>query len=208
MQFVTPLAQSKSSALMRVQDLVARGYTSYTSGTVSLEKMRNLIRKLHHQYAIGAKPALRMRRKLQGQANALLVLYSRHGDERVQWLLLATPGKGLENEHMQNVMIKRLHWLDYELVRYAKQGRTCWTWRREKTEQANFYIALDSVLKKHQLGYVEKVLQMAAHQPGFHGVRAQNKLLFSHACAHGYTGPLPTLFYLQKVSHGERLHID
>ena len=208
MQIVTPLSQSKTAAMIRVQDLASRGYTRYINGTVALEKLPKLVRKLHMKYSIAATPAQRMTRKSKGFANAILVLYFRHGDATVQWMLLATSGAGMESESMQDVSIKRLHWLGYEFVRHATRGRVVWTWRRPKVAQTEFYAALDEYLGKKYSNAVEKLLQLAANQPGFHGVREQNKLLFAHAVSRGYTGPLPILFYVQKVKHGEPFRIE
>jgi hypothetical protein len=51
------------------------------------------------------------------------------------------------------------------------------------------------------------LLQRVANQPGFRGVREQSKRLFEEARRHGHTGNLPNLFYVQKISHGERLDL-
>lgn len=192
----------------RVLDIVPRGYTRYMCGVIKLEKLRHFVQKMHLKYGVCATPAQRLTRKSKDIANALLVLHLRQGESDVQWLLLATQGEGLEAEALQDVTVKKLNWLGYELVRYASKGRTVWTWRRPKSAQADLYAALNSYLSMRSMPAVAKLLQVVANQPGFHGIRQQSKELFAHAIRHGYKDELPALFYVQKMSHGERLRID
>ena len=42
----------------------------------------------------------------------------------------------------------------------------------------------------------------------FHGVREQSWALCQFAWQHGYREELPFLYYVHKVSHGERLLLD
>jgi hypothetical protein len=46
-----------------------------------------------------------------------------------------------------------------------------------------------------------RTLQRIANQPGFHGVHAM--ALFAFATNSGYEGPLPQLFFVQKLPHGK-----
>ena len=202
----TPIATCKTAALARVLDSVPKGYTRWTSGTVNSEKVVALAAKFHRIYGIGLSPGKRLTRRHHGQANCLLVIYWPENSLTAHWLLLATPGEGLESERWVGVADKpRLVWLGYELVRYASRGKTIWTWRRTKTEMAEHYALLNDHFRRHQLTAVEALLQRLARQPGFHGVREQSWTLFQYALSRGYVGELPHLYFLQKVSHGERL---
>ena len=202
----TPISRSKTAALSRILDCVPKGYYRYTFGTVAAEKAEALARKFHVQYGIGCTPAQRITRKGKGLANVVLVVFWPEGVERVEWLLLATDGVGLENERLREVAEKpRLAWLGYELVRHASRGRTAWTWRRPKQEMAELHALLASQLSQRRYAAVAGTLECIARQPGFHGVRTQSWKLCEEARRHGYQGPLPQLFYLQKVSHGERV---
>ncbi|WP_374483755.1 hypothetical protein [Zoogloea sp.] len=58
--------------------------------------------------------------------------------------------------------------------------------------------------RRHHAAVVE-TLERIARQPGFHGVRQQSWTLYQEARRRGYLGPMPQLFFLQKISHGERL---
>ena len=202
----TPVARNKTSALTRILDSVPKGYTRWTAGTVKPDKAVTLANKFHRLYGIGLTPAQRLTRKHHGRANCLLVLYCPPDAVEVHWLLLATPGNGLEAERWTDVAAKpRLVWLGYELLRRTINGKTAWTWRRPKTEMAELYALLQEHLKRHQRSTVEALLLRISHQPGFHGVREQSWALFQHAFKQGYGGELPHLFFVQKVTHGDKL---
>lgn len=205
MAATTPIARSKTAALARILDNVPRGYSLYTAGSVAAAKASALASKFHRLYGIGASPAQRRTRKSKGQANALLVMYWPEAAEQVEWVLLATVGSGLEQERLKEVTQARLTWLGYELVRHPQRGRASWTWRRPKQEMRDLYALLSDQLRRHHFGPVADTLTRVARQPGFHGVREQSWQLLQFALQNGYPGELPFLFYLQKVSHGDRL---
>lgn len=206
----TPIARNKTSALARVLDALPKGYTRWTAGTVKPDKAIALANKFHRLYGVGLTPAQRLTRKHHGQANTLLVLYwppvTDEVNSVVHWLLMATPGSGLEAERWFEATAKpRLLWLGYELVRQPKRGQTAWTWRRPKAQMAELYSMLNEHLRKHHHNAVRALLERVAHQPGFHGVREQSWALCQHARSLGHAEELPHLFFVQKVSHGERL---
>lgn len=207
----TPIATSKTAALSRVLDGVSRGYTRHIGGVTTADKAVAVANKLHKLYGIGCTPAQRITRKGKGQANTLLVMYWPAGAAQVDWLLLATPGTGLieTRERLLDVTGKpRLAWLGYELVRYGARGVTRWTWRRPKAAMADRYVRLGEQLKRRDNGAVADILAEIARQPGFHGVREQSWALCQFAWQHGYREELPFLYYVHKVSHGERLLLD
>lgn len=247
----TPLSTSKSAALSRVLDLVARGYIRYTAGQVPAAKLLSLLRKFHDKYGVGCSPAQRITRKQRGLANAALVLFLPAADEAnveilsqdqaqevvqtlvqdvtpalmqkrmqelmqklmsdahpVEWLLMVTPGHGpvTEMEALKPVTEKpKLIWLGYELVRHATRGKISWTWRRSKAEVADWYASLGEQLATRKWSNVAEILARIARQPGFAGVRKQSWELMQFARRRGYSGELPFLFHVQKMSHGARL---
>lgn len=204
----TPIARSKTAALSRVLDSIPKGYTRYTCGEVAASKAIALATKFNAAYAIGATPAQRLARKSKGRANSLLVMYWPEFAEKVEWLLISTPGNGLEGEILKDVKEKpRPLWLGYELVRRAERGKTAWTWRRPKNEMAELYGLLDEQLTRHHHSAVMETLRRIAKQPGFHGVREQSWQLSQFARQRGFPGELPFLFYVQKVSHGDKLKL-
>ena len=211
MPAATPISTSKTAALSRVLDGVSRGYTRCIGGVTTPEKAVAVANKFHRLYGIGCTPAQRITRKSKGLANALLVLYWPDGAAQVHWLLLATPGTGLigEREKLLEVTGKpRVQWLGYELVRYGARGVTRWTWRRPKAAMADWYALLGEHLKRRDTGALVDILAAIARQPGFHGVREQSRALCQFARQRGYREELPFLYYVHKVSHGERLLLD
>ena len=209
MRKTTPIARSKTAALSRILDLIPKGYTRYTTGKVSVSKAARVIQKFHDRHHIGATPGQRLLRKRQGKANALLVLYWLHEAETVDWLLLFSPGELASPETLSEVTAKpRLVWLDYELVRYANRGATSWTWRRTKAEMQETYALCNDALHRHRPAVLEAALTRMANQPGFHGVREQTLTLYRWLTQHGYFNPCPPLYYVQKISHGERWLVE
>lgn len=204
----TPISGTKSQALTRIIDLVGRGYTRYMSGNIKAAKVAHLANKFHQMFCIGATPAQRITRKKHGIANTALVIYVPEAADRVNWLLLATAGSGLEAETLVDVTDrKRLQFAGYEIVRYPFEGRTRWTWRRPKAEMAEHYILLADLAGKRAWGAVGELLTRLANQPGFHGVREQTWALCQEARRRGYSGDLPHLYYMQKIAHGESLRL-
>lgn len=234
----TPLSRSKTAALSRVLDNVPKGYIFYTAGECPAWKAMALLRKFHKLYGIGCTPAERLTRKTKGLANTLLVLHWPSEMEtglklkppadslavspfdltvdasttgKVRWLLLVTEGAGPvhDMEKLGSVLEKpRLSWLGYELIRHSVSGKTAWSWRRSKVEMESLYRLLDVQLGCRHFNAVAETLARIARQPGFAGVRAQSWKLCEHARQRGFDGPLPHLFFVQKVSHGERVVLD
>ncbi len=208
MPLSTPVSQNKTAALSRVLDSIPKGYTRYTSGAVVAKKATGLAQKLHDRHGIGRTPAQRITRKKHGRANALLVLYWPEGADRVEWLMLFTAGELDSPEQLLDVTDKRrLTWLNYELVRHSTRGTTSWTWRRPKQEMSELHALLAEQLTRRHYGAVTETLQRIARQPGFHGVRTQSWALCQEARRRGYPDELPHLFYVQKLSHGDRLSL-
>jgi hypothetical protein len=208
---VTPISQTKTQALARVLASVTHGYTRVCTGTVPPERLSALAAKFDAHYGIAHTKGQRVMNKRAGRANTLFAAYAppdeyRVENERLPWILLATHGEGVEAERWQDV-IDRPVWLDYQLCRHNDAGQVRWTWRRTSAEMTQLYAELGEDLARQRHGQVAWTLQRIANQPGFHGVRAQSMALFAFATSRGYEGPPPTLFFVQKVSHGKALLI-
>jgi hypothetical protein len=173
---------------------------------VAREKVQHLVEKLHSIHQIAASPAQRIMRKQRGQANAALVLYLSEWSDKAHWMMLFTAGELNAHEKLYSVFDKpRMAWQGYELTRYSYQGGARWTWRRAREEMQEYYVMLDHHAKRHCWDSVRELLERAARQPGFHGVREQSWRLCQEAHKRGYPGELPFLYYITKVSHGERI---
>lgn len=202
----TPVSRSKSAALARVIDSIPRGYTRYTTGSISADRVQHLVRKLHRIHAIAAPASTKASRKARGQANAVLSIYCPPDATKADWLMLFTAGELNANEKLCDVDERpRLSWLGYELSRHTSAGPARWTWRRPSDEMRDLHALLDEHLKRRTMNSVQELLERAARQPGFHGVREQTWRLCEEARRHGYQRELPPLYYLQKINHGERI---
>lgn len=205
----TPISRSKTSALARVLDSLPKGYTRYTSGVVSVDKAARLIKKLHDRHGVGCTPGQRTTRKQRGRANALLVMFWPTEGQHAYWLMLFTPGELDSPEQLQDVALRpRLQWLGYELIRHTDRGKEAWTWRRPKQAMAEHHAVIAELSNKRQTEQLASFLQILANQPGFHGVRAQTWSLFGEALKRGFPKErLPHIFFVSKVSHGDKLPI-
>ena len=208
----TPISQTKTQALARVLASVTHGYTRVCMGTVPPERLSALAAKFDARYGIAHTRGQRVVNKRAGRANTLFVAYSppdeyRVENERLPWMLLATPGEGVETERWQDVRDRPV-WLDYQLCRHNDAGEVRWTWRRTSAEVINLYAELGEDLARRRHEQVIRTLQRIANQPGFHGVRTQSAALFAFATSRGYNEPLPPLFFVQKVPHGKPLVIE
>lgn len=202
----TPIARTEAAALSRIVFAVSKGSSRYTSGTISADKAEYLANKFHRLHGIAATPSQRYTRKRKGLANGTLVMYWPEEAKTVHWLLLFTDGELNSHEKLRHVEVKpRLQWIRYELYRYTMKGRLSWSFKRPKGDMEALVGLLHELLNKRQHNAVERLLEQAAKQPGFRGVRNQTWELTQIAKKHGYSRELPFLFYIQKISHGDRL---
>jgi len=213
MHTYTPISPTPAASLARILDNIPKGYTRHTCGVIKAEKIRKLVEKFRTRHSIHASPEQRFNRKKKGKANALLTVYLPPAKEdaavmtvsdTVPWLLQFTSGELDSPETLTDVTDKpRLQWLGYELVRHAFRGKTSWTWRRSKEKMEGLSGLLVEKCDRRQWREVERFLQHAASEPGFHGVREQTYQLCQAAQQRGYDGPIPHLYYMQKIKHGE-----
>ena len=73
---------------------------------------------------------------------------------------------------------------------------------------ADWYALLGDQLARRQVSAAAQTLEMICRQPGFAGVREQGRELCLFARARGFKRDLPTLFFMQKISHGERMKLS
>jgi len=208
-----PISSTPAASLTRILDNVPKGYTRYTFGTIKADKIRKLVEKFRIRHSIHASPEQRFNRKKKGKANALLTVYlpvhNTDADamtisDAVPWLLQFTSGELDSHENLLDVTDKPcLQWLGYELVRHAFRGKTSWTWRRSKEKIEGLFGMLAELCHRQQWREVERFLQRAASQPGFHGIREQTYQLCQIAQRRGYNDPIPHLYYMRKIKHGE-----
>lgn len=202
----TPKSTTTAAALSRILANASQGYSRYTSGSIAASKVTHLAQKFHRLHAIGASPSQRHTRKKKGLANALLTIYLPPGADTASWLLQFTYGELGSHERLREATQKpRLTFLSYELVRRSARGKVGWTVRRAKEEMAALHSLLSELCHKRNWRDVARLLKRITAEPGFAGIREQTKALQRAAVQLGYRGTLPRVYYLHKVSHGERL---
>ncbi len=203
----TPISPTKTQALIRVLSAVTHGYTRVCAGTVSQARLNALAAKFDTLYGIAHTKGQRVQNKRKGRANTLFAVYRPKDQflaegEKLHWILLATEGAGMEGERLAHVH-DRPTWLDYELCRHNDLGEVRWTWRRTYSEVAALYAELREHLNTQRYDEIGRLLERVARQPGFHGVRSQALQIFAYAMHRGYRGPIPHLYFVQKMSHGD-----
>jgi len=207
-----PISPTPAASLVRILDNVPKGYTRYTCGIIKADKIGALVDKFRIRHGIHINAAQRFNRKKEGHANALLTVYFPAPknnaaavtiSEPVPWLLQFTQGELDSREILSDVTQKpHFQWLGYELIRHTFQGKTRWTWRRSKADMEGLFGQLGELCNRRQWREVERFLQSAANQPGFHGVREQTYRLCQAAKLRGYDGPIPHLYHMRKIKHG------
>jgi hypothetical protein len=202
----TPISPTKTQALSRVIAAVTHGYTHVCTGHITPVRLPALVAKFDSLYGIAHTKGQRVQNKRKGRANTLFAAYRPPDQylaegERLPWILLATEGTGLEHERLTHVHDHPV-WLDYELCRHNDMGEIRWTWRRRHSEMAQLYAELREDLNTQRYGEIGRMFERIARQPGFHGVRSQALQLFAFALSRRYRGPIPQLFFVQKISHG------
>jgi hypothetical protein len=92
------------------------------------ERLSALAAKFDARYGIAHTKGQRVVNKRAKRANTLFAAYAppdeyRVENERLPWMLLATPGEDVEAEHWQDV-VDRPVWLDYQLCRTMTPARS------------------------------------------------------------------------------------
>jgi hypothetical protein len=114
---VTPISQTKTQALARVLASVTLGYTRVCMGTVPPERLSVLASPFFAAYASPDE--------------------YRVENERLPWMLLATPGERRRGRALGGYCGPV--WLDHELYRHNDAGELRWTWRRTCDEMSQLY---------------------------------------------------------------------
>jgi hypothetical protein len=172
--------EKRNLLMQRVCDQVVHGYSHYCSGTVSIERCQNLVKKFDLNYQVLADRNLRARRKRNNLGNAGILLY--YNENIIQWWLTVTePGTGSHSAHA----IEKLHdtrskdgriEIDgYELVRLPKKNSegTKFTWRMSSTKYQNWREYIIDTVRSGSVAAMHRMLYQLWSAPGFAGVRSQ-----------------------------------
>ena len=84
---------TQSMTLQSMKAQVAKGYSRYVAGEISIEKSMRLVQKFDDLFAVSADSVKRSNRRRQGWANARLYMYRIPGRASLNWYLLVTNGR-------------------------------------------------------------------------------------------------------------------
>ena len=197
------IAITKSAAMRYIAETAGHGYHLFQAGTVSAEKVLQLIEKFDKQYRVLATRGMRDNDRLRGRSCARLVLFPKdsHPVERPErdWLfwLMATDGVGtLAGEKCTldaRQPATRLPWLkQYHLVSRPVRRRNgelayVWTWVMQEHYIARWRHVLTKAAgrvrssKERKPDFLVKLVDSLRRVPGFQGINRQKKALIINA---------------------------
>lgn len=169
-----------SSAMARIQRLVARGLWLHTGGVIPLEKIVRVLGKLDVAYQLRESISDERRRQRRGEACTRVVLWPEPAG--LGFVLCAAPGSGEVHKHEVLKDARepngRVSIRDYELVRLPRPGDTArWTWRLQIEKHQMLMEMGCRLARREHAGAAQKFLDGMMQRPGFNGVRTQKKLL-------------------------------
>lgn len=178
------LYRYKTACMQRIQNLVVKGYTRYTSGVVHHTKALKLVAKFEEHYGTHLNENQRVYRKKKGLANTKLIMYPKPNSNEFLWWLLATEGKGTVEtfETLKGVTDSksRLQWFDdYEMVKMLREGRAKpnITWRMTKQCYSAWNTRIRHAVRSRSEMNLKQTTWSLHRVPGFSELRIQVKQL-------------------------------
>ena len=178
------IPSSKAATMSYLQMLVSTGYRHWIRGEMHFFKADAFATRMSNLYNLEATQSQRATLKSKGIATARLVMYGHDYDKtKIQYWLLATPGKGLihDRESLSDALTTPLTWRDqYHLTKIQRDrkmgGKITWSWQMQ-----NLYFKDQLNMTKSAADSGEAALQdyfsRISHMPMFSGIRDQVKLL-------------------------------
>lgn len=211
---------SRQVLLQRLGDYVRTGHVNWTSGEVTLDRAPSFARKFARLYGTGLDRNRRLRAKVRGEGNAVLLLARlRSDDARLLWYLLVSAGDNPAHqlERLRDASTKegRMCHAGYELVYMTKPGveHPVLTWRMSRECEEGWRNRAVAEARNGNPHEVRLFLEVLYRSPGFYGVRKQvgkTMSLFRREwrCRRGATPApaLPRLYYCARLpNRGMRL---
>lgn len=168
----------KTTLLQRLADLVRLGYSSWTGGTVPLQKAYRLATKFSDFYATHLSADQRYRRKREGRGNAQLLLWRQYNDSpEIHWFLLVTAGEHPAHAHerLRSARVDRITVTGYELVQQTRPGqeKPAWTWRMSSSHYEAWRGSVVEAIRRHADMALAQAWQSLHRSPGFAPIRRQ-----------------------------------
>ncbi len=192
---------NKTATMRLLLELVQRGNTRWTAGTIPFAKAEALALKFDRKYATSMTPTQRARRKRAGEANSVLVMYPAGAQSpHVLWWLLVSPGSGpvVDEERLSDCLAPRQalvypdatgrtqYVLDHTQRPRIQGGGRRWTWSVTPERLAEHQARLLELARPHGARWqrhddLQAHIDALTRMPQFHGVREQVKALIFEA---------------------------
>lgn len=178
------IPSSKAATMSYLQMLVSTGYRHWVRGEMHFSKADAFSNRLSKLYNLDATQSQRATLKAKGIATARLVMYAHdHDKTKIQFWLLATPGKGLihEREPLSDALTTPLTWRDqYHLTKIQREskngGKITWSWVMQN-QYFKDQLSMTKSAADSGAAALEKYFSRISHMPMFSGIRDQVKLL-------------------------------
>jgi hypothetical protein len=167
----------KTDAMRQLLNLVSRGYSRYTRGTVAPKKLEALTLKFEDRYRIEKTSQQRFRSRIKDEANCFLIAWL-ESPEVVHWWLVVTAGTGLieDLETLQDAAHKktRIELTGYELVKTPREGtRAQWSWRMTTECYGAWETRLKTAVRQYSDDALRQALFSLKRVPAFAESRKQ-----------------------------------
>lgn len=181
------LITTRLSFLQQIQKAAISGYFFYTTGSIEIEKLPNLIKKFEKLYQINQTRQQAYTKRLKGLSSAKFYCYADEAPNKetnVFWVLLFTAGKteAQHNENLKDLRLKkqRFEYSDYQLIQKPRlDGKQKFTFHL-KTDSLEYYQQqIRKVVRNKNFSQLNNLIQHINLMPGFAGVRSQKKKLQS-----------------------------
>ncbi|MDI3260844.1 MAG: hypothetical protein QJR02_14250 [Sinobacteraceae bacterium] len=171
-----------TSAMVAVQQLVAREFYWHTGGVIPLEKAERVVEKFGELYGIEESPSADRARRRRGEARTRIVLWPDGGG--LGFFLLATDGPGTvkEQERLQDAREarQRVRIRDYELAMLPRRGDVPrWTWRIELDRYRDLLDEGCRYARREDQSAAVEFIRALLKRPGFNGVRTQQRAILA-----------------------------
>jgi hypothetical protein len=212
-----PIYQKKPVFLQCILDAVTQGYSYYTSGCTSLEKLEQAVAVFDLNYRAFGDRNERARRIRRGLANVRVHMFYRAAENKVYWCMLAMPPQaGKHPVHATDKLhdafdaANRIVFDGLELVRLPKKGTPKYklSWRLTSEQYLAIQNEIKNAVRSRSHRQMILVLNKLWTLPGFSGVRSQighlvalYKQEIKRSSLKGAPEPPTSLLYIRRIPH-------
>lgn len=183
---------SRKSFLAAIIHYISKGFCTYTTGSVSIEKLPKVINKFDRKYGILDSKNDFDRKRRNGVARCRLVVFCSADDEasgsaqEADFILLATKGTGPVYDLERMSEVKPGNPLRYDRLVLRKEAglrgggkiKGSWSWYLNQKAYKDFRESCIHAVKMRGLKRAKVLTGQLMSYPGFHGIRKQRGSIF------------------------------